>query len=364
VTARAAIRLDDPDPRERGRARGEQLRTALPAATDLYLSLFRTVGLREDRVRTAAARLADVVDGWDGRYVEEIEGVAAGAGLDTWQVMALNGRTEILAQALGTRPGECSTIAYAPAGQAPFGIQTWDWHEEMNPYWHVQSVRGTRHAYAGLTEHGILGKIGINSAGLGVFFNILGHRDDAATGVPMHVLAAAVLADAGTVTEALELLRSAPIASSSALTLVDTESAVCAELSPVGLAVLPRVGRYVTHTNHFLDPRIAEREKQGVYDPDSQQRYGLVASRLHQYAEPARADDLVGFLCSGPGQPRLCCAPDPGAVFGERWATLATVLLEPEHRRIRVLAGPPTGARRGAWNTLEATGLVHAGARP
>jgi isopenicillin-N N-acyltransferase-like protein len=355
MTAHPVIRLDDPSPCERGRARGEQLRADLPAAVDLYLSLFHTVGVSEGKVREDAARIADVVAAWDGRYVEEIEGIAAGAGLETWQLMALNGRTEILAQALGTRPGECSTIAYAPAERAPFGIQTWDWHEEMNPYWHVQSVRGTRHAYAGLTEHGILGKIGINSAGLGVFFNILGHRDDASTGVPMHVLAAAVLGEAGTVAEALELLRSAPIASSSALTLIDTESAVCAELSPVGLAVLRPTGGYVAHTNHFLDPRNAEREKQGVYDPDSQQRYELIASRLRHYAVPTEADDLVEFLHSGPGQPRLCCAPDPGAVFGQRWATLATVLLEPAHRRVRILPGSPIDARRGAWSALEAT---------
>jgi isopenicillin-N N-acyltransferase-like protein len=348
------VHVDDPNPADRGRARGEQLRADLPAAVDLYLSLFHVVGVGESTVRADSHRIADIVTAWDARYVEEIEGIAAGAGLETWQVMAVNARTEILAQAPGTRPGECSTIGCMPVSGAPFGIQTWDWHEELDPFWHLHDVRGTRHSFVGLTEHGILGKIGMNSAGLGVFFNILGHRDDAPAGVPMHVLAAAVLGTAGSVAEAVELLGSAPIASSSALTLLDTQTAVCAELSPRGVTALPRRGGFLPHTNHFLDARNAPFEKPGLYDPDSQERLRLITSRLVRDPAPERADDLVEFLCSEPGQPQLCCVPDPSAVFGQRWATLATVLLEPKHRRARILAGTPRDASGGTWSTMVA----------
>ncbi|TQC50904.1 penicillin acyltransferase [Rhodococcus sp. WS4] len=358
--ARAHVRVDDTRPRERGIARGEQLRDDLPASLDLYLRLFDTVGVTEHRVRDGARRLADVVGAWGPRYVEEIEGVAAGAGLETWQVMALNGRTEILAQANGARPGECSTLVHAGAGHAdsPFGVQTWDWHEELDPYWHTHEVIGTRHSYVGLTEHGILGKIGMNSAGLGVFFKILGHRDDAPAGVPVHLLSAAVLREAGSVDEALDLLRSAPIATSGALTLLDAKSVVCAEVSPVGVATVHPAQGFLAHTNHFLDPANAEGEKRGLYEPDSQERYGLIASRVRRYAEPTEADHLVEYLYSDPGQPQLCCVPAPGAVFGQRWATLATVLLEPGRRRVRVLAGTPIDARRRPWITLDATESV------
>ncbi|WKN56142.1 cytosine permease [Rhodococcus opacus] len=41
--------------------------------------------------------------------------------------------------------------------------------------------------------------------------------------------------------------------------------------------------------------------------------------------------------------------------YRTRWATLATVLLEPEHRRARILAGTPIDARRRSWTTLDAT---------
>ncbi|WP_281254790.1 C45 family autoproteolytic acyltransferase/hydolase [Mycobacterium aquaticum] len=224
----------------------------------------------------------------------------------------------------------------------------------MDPFWHPHTVDGTPYSYAGLTEHGMLGKIGVNSAGLGLFFNILGHRDDAPAGVPVHVLAAAVLGTAGSVGEALDLLRAAPISTSGAFTLLDTATAMCAELSPRGVSVIPPRNGYLPHTNHFLDARNTPFEKPGLYDPDSQDRLRLIESRLESCPIPERAEDLVSYLQSDPGQPQLCCVPAPGAAFGQRWATLATVLLEPEHRRVRILAGTPLEARDGTWHTLHA----------
>ncbi len=354
MTTRATVVVDAATPAERGRARGHALRAELPAAVDLYFELFRTVGIDDATVRSDTARIVDIITAWDPRFTEEIAGVADGSGVELWRLMAVNARTEILSQALGSRPGECSTIGRLPASGSPFGIQTWDWHQEMDPFWHPQTVSGTPYSYVGLTEHGMLGKIGVNSAGLGLFFNILGHRDDAPAGVPVHVLAAAVLGTAGSVAEALDVLRSAPISTSGAFTLLDTETAVCAELSPRGVAVLPQRGGFLPHTNHFLDARNTPFEKPGLYDPDSQDRLRLIESRLQSYPVPVQADDLVPFLHSDPGQPQLCCVPTPGAVFGQRWATLATVQLEPEHRRARILAGTPREARDGAWYVLSA----------
>ena len=353
MPTRPHVVVADARPRARGVQRGLQLRDSLPDAFELYQRLFRTLGIGERDVRDHARRIADAVAAWDHRYAEEIEGIAAGSGLQTWQLMALNGRTEILSQARSVQP-ECSTVAVAPRSDAPFGVQTWDWHSELDPYWHTQTVGGTRFGFVGLTEHGVLGKIGMNSAGLGLFFNILGHHADEPGGVPVHVLAAAVLGDAATVDEAVELLRGAPVRTSGAFTLIDTETAACAELSPVGVPVLRPVDGNLPHTNHFLHPTNARGEKPGLYEPDSQDRHALILSRLRANPAPTRADDLLECLHSEPGQPRLCCVPAPDAVFGDRWATLATVLLEPAERTARVLAGSPLQAHDGHWVGLPA----------
>nr|WP_237439705.1 C45 family peptidase [Amycolatopsis rubida] len=272
-----------------------------------------------------------------------------------WQAAALNGRTEIIAAAPSTQP-ECSTLVRVPESGAPYGVQTWDWHIELAECWHTQEVRGTRYAFAGITEHGILGKIGVNSAGLGLFFTILGHQDDSAAGIPVHVLAAAVLGEAGSIAEALDLLRTAPIRTSGAFTLLDPGTAVCAELSPAGVTALDPEAGFLVHTNHFLDPVAAAREKRGLFEPDSQLRHALLTTRLQDCPAPAHAVGLVPFLRSEPGEPKLCCVPDADASFGDRWATLATVVLEPAARTVRIHAGSPNTA--ADWRTFAAAETV------
>ncbi|MFJ1826850.1 C45 family autoproteolytic acyltransferase/hydolase, partial [Streptomyces sp. NPDC088178] len=154
-----------------------------------------------------------------------------------------------------------------------FGVQTWDWHIELSALWHTLEVRGGRHDFVGLTEDGILGKIGVNSAGLALHFNILGHVRDSIGGIPVHVLAAIVLEEAGSVAEAVEIVRSAPLASSGSFALFDETDAVLLDLSPVGVfSMQPEQGMLV-RTNHFLMPGPAADEKTWLHQPDSGERY-------------------------------------------------------------------------------------------
>ena len=328
----------------------------------MYLRVFDAAGISIEKTYEMSDRIAGVISDWDSKYLEEIHGVASGAGVEPWHVTALNARTEILSQSTHTGGGECSTLAYipryteltAPELATPVGIQTWDWHQELDAYWHTQSVRGTKSSFVGLSEHGILGKIGINSNGLGVLINILGHRDDAPTGIPVHILAAAVLGTAGSVDEALELLRSAPIGTSSALTLLDSTTAVCAELSPLGVAAVTSQNGFLPHTNHFLDTKSAVREKTELYEPDTHGRFNLLTSRVRRYAKPASPENLVEYLYSDTDQPHLSCYPDPEAKFGARWKTLATIILDPVNRNARILDGTPIESRQKQWLTLTA----------
>ena len=80
---RPHLAVADTRPRERGIARGNQLRNSLPGAIELYQRLFRIVEISERDTRDHARRIADAVADWDVRYAEEIEGIAAGSGLPT-----------------------------------------------------------------------------------------------------------------------------------------------------------------------------------------------------------------------------------------------------------------------------------------
>jgi isopenicillin-N N-acyltransferase like protein len=348
-TIRTVITLDSPDPYERGKQRSAALGPELLGGLETYFRLFRTVGVPESTVRSDGERLLDVVASWSPRLAAEISGTADGAGVEPWQISALNGRTEILSQALGARPGECSTIGRV--GSHVFGVQTWDWHEELDPYWHLQSVSGPAQSFVGLTEHGMMGKIGMNSAGVSVFLNILGHSEDRPAGVPVHLIAAEVLANASSVAEAVDIVCSAGATTSTALTLMDGSSAVTAEIGPGAAVLIQPENGTLAHTNHFLDERLGAGEKPGLYDPDSQQRLALVESRLASGA-PGSVEEIVPFLYSGPGEPGLCCVPAPEAVFGSRWATLATITMENRKREMRVANGTPLDSREQEWVAL------------
>ncbi|MFD4907279.1 C45 family autoproteolytic acyltransferase/hydolase [Kitasatospora purpeofusca] len=374
---RRHVHVDAADPYRRGAARGEQLRAHLPAALDVYDRLFALGGITPARVRDDAERALDAVGEFRPGARAEIEGIAHGAGLDPWRVAALNARTEILARSATVPPGECTTLVRRTTeptgdtfdandtggtdGPAPavrtFGVQTWDWHVELSAHWHTLESRGGRHTVVGLTEDGILGKIGINSAGLALHFNILGHARDGVGGVPVHVLAAVLLAEAGSVAEAVDLVRGAPLASSGSFALFDGTDATLLDLSPAGVfAVAPDERGLLVRTNHFLTPVPAAEEKSWLYQPDSGERHDFVSARLDRLRPlPDTSEALARCLVTGPGEPPVTCLPDPAEALGRRWASLATVTLDPATRTAAVLDGTPAELGVRPWRTLTAT---------
>ncbi|MFE2374643.1 hypothetical protein [Streptomyces sp. NPDC059398] len=70
---------------------------------------------------------------------------------------------------------------------------------------------------------------------------------------------------------------------------------------------------------------------------------------------PATPDRLAALLVTGDGEPPVTCLPDPDAPLGRRWASLATVTLEPATRTARILDGTPADIGTRAWRTLTAT---------
>lgn len=340
--ARTHLELHGATAYELGRARGHALRATLPAAYRGYAELFRAVGVSEGAERDAARASYAAVAAWRPALAEELRGVAEASGLTLERVLALNARTEVLALSSGAAR-ECSTVAIR-LGNALHSVQTWDWHIELAEFWHTQTVTGVGRRFGGITEHGILAKIGLNEAGLAVNFNILGHAADGAGGVPVHLLARAVLGECASVAEAIELVRSTPVSASTALTLTDTAGAVSLEVTPVGVFEVPLRDGYLVRTNHFQCAEPLGGQK-ASYEPDSSERFELVTRRLSA-GRPVDAAGLVALLESGPGDPPLSCVADPTMPLGERWQTLATVVMSPAERRVRVLDGMPTEAAR------------------
>lgn len=345
---RLHIRVTGDSRAELGRRRGTLLRDSLREAYDEYGVFFRAGNVSLEQERAGAQQCIEAILEWRPEVVEEFEAMAEASGLDVLEIGALNSRTEILGLAT-FETNECSTVAARIDGRM-LGVQTWDWHVDLQSYWHTQEVMGPGYRFAGVTEQGIIGKIGVNEAGLAVHFNILRHEDDGPGGVPMHVLANVVLTECSSVTEALALIRSAKITSSSSLTLVDAEQAIAAEISPVGVFETVQDAGAVIRTNHFQHAEAAEGQKP-LADTNSRDRFALVRKRLDESA-PENAEEFVDVLLSGPGEAPLCRIADPSMPFGSRSQTLCTAVTDPEARTIQVLDGMPTERHDKEWRTL------------
>ena len=338
-------------PGDRGRGLGAAQHDRIAAASEVYLRLFELNGLSEQEVLDLGRQALTRIGEFAPELGEEIEGIAAGSELAPELVGALNARTEILAAG----SGECSTIAClgnVTASGEPLGVQTWDWHDELADAWMRWTIdHPGGHRVETMTEAGIVGKIGISSAGVAVLLNILGHRDDGPPiGVPVHILARAVLDRAEGAVDALEILAAAEVSASTAFTIVaDDEDggAVCTvEASPAGPGfVTPDDRGVLVHTNHFLaDPGRAG--DTGVrLGPDSVLR--LDHARRAMARQPDGSVDeasILGTMHSHRGGfGSICRHPAPDAPFGDRWRTLATVTIEPSARRMTLRRNGPCG---------------------
>ncbi len=354
----ARFRTAEGDPYARGLEIGAACRERIGVTWEAYERLFAAAGAGGELQRTVGHGSLERIGEWAPQLAAEIDGIATGAGLERWRAGALNARTEVLAAAGATTPGECSTFAVAPPGGGPpRTIQTWDWYERIGDSILLLEVEPRPgHAVHLFTEHGIVGKVGVNDAGLGLHFNILHHRDDGGPpGVPVHVVARRILDEAASVEEATLIARSAAVSASTVLTVVawdgERASTRCLEVSPGGVGVLePDAAGVLIHTNHFLDPVLARGERPTDFDATTHGRLDALGERtaalLIAAGAGARARALVDHA-SG-----ICSHAEDGQRPGLRSATLATLALDVAAGRILVHPGGPCAASANGWSAI------------
>ncbi len=347
---------DTQNPQQRGRQIGERWASQIQQTCAFYLDFFSQVDIDPQRVRAIGEASLESLQTWSPNLAQELVATAEGAGLPLWQLAALNARTEILATMPADAEGECSTAVFAPAGaEVPYTIQTWDWHDSLVPNGLLLQLTGSSGLTAKLfTEFGMLGKIGVNSAGLGLHFNILHHAsDNGSGGVPVHAVARRLLEEARSVDEATELARSARVSASTVLTVFSRQDnaprAASIELSPQATAlVLPAADGWITHTNHFLAPELVPGERTA----DVSTTY-LRLAHVDTQRSAMREADLTArarAMCGAAGeQAPICFHPDLSLPPKERWETLLTIGIDTAQSDLLYRAGNPMALARDGY---------------
>ena len=351
---------------ERGRRHGEQARGRVERSITTYARLFAYCGMDWREAQRKAAAYRDVIGAFDAALLEEIEGIAAGAGRQAGEILALNARTEILPpgypgdpapqwQALARRNreagvpdwGECTALAVPRSLSATGGTllaQNWDWLGQQREA--LVLLRATEDDGTGvltLTEAGMLAKIGLNSHGFGVCLNILRSADDGShPGVPVHVLLRALLRRRS-VADAIEFTAKLGFGASSNVHCADvTGDCAGLECSPRGLYVARGQGAALCHTNHFLctEPRAFE---------------NTLAASLSTHPRLARAEMLVAGLAEvsiadlqrilrdeSEGYLSICRRPDPALAPELRLESVAGIVMELDTRVMHLAPDVPS----------------------
>lgn len=318
---------------ERGRTQGNLAKARVERSLANYARLFAFCGLGWPEAQRLGAAYRDTIGGLDAALLEEIEGIAAGAGREVNEILALNARTEILPPAFlggaGADMGECTAIAVQPAASATGGTmlaQNWDWVGAQRD---ALIVLRFSNEFVTLTEAGMLAKIGFNRHGFGVCLNILrSTADGKRPGVPVHVLLRALLARSG-VADAIAFASGLSFGASSNVLCADAGGeAASLEFSPNGLCVVRGEGGTLCHTNHFVASgakgwQASLAENLSTVPRLERARAHASARAKHGVEDLKRLlrDESEGFLS-------ICRCPDPSLPEEARIESIASVIME------------------------------------
>lgn len=347
---------------ERGAQYGALAKDRILKSRSGYEHAFRhAAGWDWQQAVESIQHLVEPVRSYFSDFLAEMTGIAEGCGLPFDDIFTMNARTEVLGSAAArlaapeiARYGrECSSFALLPdrsaSGHTLIG-QNWDWLDHSVDTVIVLEVeQPDKPSYVTVVEAGLLAKVTMNSAGLGVAVNALTTSLDCAeAGVPFHVLIRA-FADCTSVAEAVDVATRHARASSGNYLLAHANGTV------VNLETTPGDHRGVTrqlpvngalvHTNHFTSPLPDGQDLAELTAADSFVRLERIEASIAANPAPATVGSLRDALSDHEGYPdSVCCHFNADALDAERWSTVASVVMDLDERAMYLADGNPCEA--------------------
>jgi len=335
-------------PYQIGVAHGKAAKTHIVRTLKFYQKKFReTAGLSWPEVEQVAMEFLPLLipRRWHSFY-GELQGIADGCGINVVSIVAINVRTEIN---FGLAMGDgCTSLAWKSSSGSFLG-QNWDWQQEQKENLVVLDItpnEGPRIKM--VTEAGIMGKIGLNSEGVGVCLNAIQAQGMDPGRFPVHLGLRMVL-QSKTREEALARLKETGIASACTMVIADPTGCVALECSALGFKEvdMDKEGR-VFHSNHFL------KKQDGVVDAQSPKDTLDRIKRIKQLADGVKGDPTVEKLFElfkdEDGVPTAICRKEGGASKG---ATLFNIVSDLTAKRALVTLGRPTEPEEQFWLDFE-----------
>jgi isopenicillin-N N-acyltransferase-like protein len=357
MTAQSQVTMDHPSvktihcvgaPYEIGYQHGSSAASEVHTNIATYTGFFQETAqiTWEAAKERAVAQFKPLLTAKYPEILEEMKGIADGAGekLTTEDILTLNVRSEI---SLTNYADGCTSFSQVDTTGKVFLAQNWDWLEELHTgiiFLHIKP-EGSDIDFKFLAEAGIVGKIGMNSAGFGLCMNALRSGSFSSLSLPVHIMSRRLLQYSTSVDSALAMIEEFGVACTANYMFADrTGKHVDIECSPKGNVLIQPQNGFVAHTNHLYGPnrpatlvdhpatnsfsRLARIEE--LTDLDSKSNVELSFQSLRK-----RLSDEQGLPFS------ICRDRPAGATGMERMTTLACIMMELTSCTGKVVIGRP-----------------------
>jgi isopenicillin-N N-acyltransferase like protein len=249
-------------PHEIGHLHGEFGKKEVIQSILVYEKLFYGNGkVTWKKAKDLARKHLKAIERYDSELLEEMEGVAKGAGVDFEDILVLNARSEI-ALTQNDYDG-CTSVGYsAPLPSQTWLFQNWDWKADQNKsLLFLEIEQENKPTVFMVTEGGIIGKIGMNNKGIGVCLNAIRSNELNYDKVPIHLGLRGIL-NSNTYTDSIKMVNENQIASAANFLIASRENKMIdIEVSPVKTAMIENKEGILFHTNHFCCSTIKEKVK-------------------------------------------------------------------------------------------------------
>lgn len=313
---------------DRGYQHGHELADEVENTIEFYARLFAR---KQQEIFTMAQHFKTVISRFNQEYVDEIEALASAARVNSFWIYALNARSEIL----NSLALECTALFFRRTSLLG---QNWDWSQEMESLVRLVTLKPkSGPVIKMLTEPGIIGKIGMNSEGLGVCLNILSCAKPT-RGVPIHILLRAIL-DSSSQAEACRWIQQAGQGRASNI-LLGFDNGESIDIEFAGDEQFELKQKQVQlHTNHYLGGQVSAG---GLQMESSLCRYQRAESLLVGMSEYNLAEMKGLLLDQADGVLSICSSYHRHEVLGN-CGTVCSIIMDLKRREIHLKRGNEIG---------------------
>lgn len=334
---------------EIGYQHGQKAKEQIAVNIDIYKEMFMEyANIDWERAKKIALTFEKDIAAYKSEYLDEIRGIADGSGYEYAEILALNVRSELVFQGTQLTSDGCTSLAVT-ADRTTDGTtyigQNWDW--KVNVLGGVILLKIHQEGIpdiATMTEAGIVGKIGCNSAGVGVCFNALS-VDAVQPGVPIHIILRDIM-EQPNFAEAMTVVSNNAIGCPANIVIASEYGEAIDFEVEVGDfdALYPKEG-VIVHTNHYVSPIVPRYNHKDITKlkfPDTFIRYGRIKKLTEDISGKIDLKDIETIFtnhtepsCS------ICHHEEHNGIHGGGIGTVFSIIMDLKKRVFYVSFGQP-----------------------